>query len=241
MRNRKVVWDLFGGLNGSVGLAIDKYIYDIYTVDILPFTKDGRKNIVIDLATENIDKLINELRKLPQPDIIVASPMCKTFSRARGLNGGNDSYILVNNKLTHRSKESFIYENSLINRPSQTYENMVITRKFGELGIKNTLKILEVFKPNKWYIENPNGSYIWKYIESIYKGDYILNDTYYGDYGGLTPKKTTFMSNVKMELKCIGGRTGMNLGMLQRKDRSDIPKNLLFDIFNIFEGGDDNE
>ncbi len=254
MKAKKVIWDLFGGLNGSLGLAIGYEDYDIYTIDILPKTKDGRENIVIDLATGTYFDLKEELDKLPKPDIIAASPMCNSFSTASGMKGSGASgweYVLDENgerteKIYIRPREHF--ENSRLK-----YENAFPKAVLGERAIINTIEIIQEYKPKYWYIENPRGSLIWKYIEGnlgFNKG--IKNLAHYLAYDeDYFKKPTIFLSNINLNLKTtkekakieintrLKGRRIKNKASI--KDRSNIPEQLLKDIINKFNEGEENE
>lgn len=71
-----IVWDLFGGgLNSVYNALKDNPQYEVWTFDITTSTRD--KHIVMDLTQDNI---IEAMSKFPKPDIIVASPLCQSFS-----------------------------------------------------------------------------------------------------------------------------------------------------------------
>jgi len=58
--------------------------YCVYTFDIVP-KSNGFKNIVIDLAQDQLIVKLNQLIKnkiIKKPDIIVCSPLCQSFSVA---------------------------------------------------------------------------------------------------------------------------------------------------------------
>jgi hypothetical protein len=65
--------------------------------------------------------------------------------------------------------------------------------------VDRTLEIIQYFNPQYWWIENPNGSSMWKYIED--KHNYLNFETYifdyckYSDYGYKKP--TRFITNYK--------------------------------------------
>lgn len=249
--DKKIVWDLFGGLNGSVGLAIGYEDYDIYTIDILPKTKDGRKNITIDLANENFTEILVDLEDLPSPDIIVASPMCNSFSTASGMKGSGASgweYILDEQgnrtgKLYIRPKEHF--DNSRLK-----YENALPKAQLGERAIINTIKIIKLFKPKHWYIENPRASLMWKYIEhNLGFKDGVKNLAHYLSYDEDGVKKPTiFLSNLDLNLKTTKNKAKIEINprlkgrrlesKLPSKNKSDIPEKLIQDIFKEFEYND---
>lgn len=228
---KKIVWDLFGGLNGSVGSAIGYDKYEIYTFDILPKTKDGRDNIVIDLAMEDTDKLLQLMSKYPKPDIIVSSPICSSFSIATAMKGGNASWKFgLNDKLYYRKPTDYV--NVRFN-----YNTQLNKAKQGAYSIKNTIKLIIKYKPTYWYIENPQTSLIWRYINNnllFNKG--FKNLTYYGLYGFEAKKPTIFMSNLKLNLK-LNDKYSKHKSFQSHKhlNRSDIPKSLIQEIFKQFE------
>ena len=224
---KTIVWDLFGGLNGSVGLSLDPKIYKIYTIDILDETKDGRKNIVIDLADSITMRLFAKLDKLPKPDIIVASPMCQSFSRAAALKGGNASWRVNNDVITYRKPEDYI--NTRYN-----YTDQLDKAILGETAIQNTISIIRTYKPKHWYIENPASSLIWKLINYNWDFNHISNIADYSAYGFISKKPTIFLSNTLLDLKTSKQKSSINTEQISQKQRSDIPKDLIRDIFDQF-------
>ncbi len=243
MEKKLVIWDLFGGLNGSLGLAIGYEDYDIYTIDILPKTKDGRDNIVIDLAYENYFALEEELKKLPKPDIIVASPMCNSFSRAATGAGGNASWIVEeNNQLSFRP--DYHYGDKTKVKRNYNVDKLIENRRLGFRAVLNTLIIIRDFKPKVWYIENPKTSLIWNLIKYNFNSlnfdfieEVVENNTYYNNYGAPYKKPTKFLSNIDLKLKNENIKSKVSFEYLKggKKMRSDIPQQLLKDIITRME------
>lgn len=86
-----IVWDLFGGGQNSVYEALkDNPQYDVYTFDVTEPTR--AKQYVLDLSNDNV---LEELDKYPQPEIIVASPLCQSFSQVLTMKGGGRRQLLA--------------------------------------------------------------------------------------------------------------------------------------------------
>lgn len=240
---KKIVWDLFGGLNGSLEKSLDKNKYEILTFDILSKTKDGKENIVIDLANENINHLINILKSYKKPDIITASPMCNSFSAARRYrDGGTGGWIIEDDKkIILRSKESFELNKST--KRNDKWDGITERAKLGKIAIENTFKIIEYFQPKYFYIENPKNSLIWNYIEyNMGINNYPKSAARYGSYDNFGMKKDTiFLSNIILFLRNDKWEPSYkkNMGWVKRQNRSDIPKSLLQHIFINFELDDE--
>ena len=243
--NKKVVWDLFGGLNNSVKKSLDPDKYEIFTFDILAKDKDGNKNIKIDL-TDKKDVLFRKLDTFKKPDIIVASPMCMSFSRASAVRGGSTGWVLkLDGTVEKRSLEDFYNKeiNWMTHHGKGYYryspKASMINAIYGEIALNNTIDIIEKYNPENWYIENPSLSLMWNYIKynlnKIYK--YNFNLCHYGAYGNNTKKPTVFCSNLNLKLKKVekGWRGNVKWEHVKQKDRSDIPQDLIRDIFNQFE------
>ncbi len=79
---------------------------------------------------------------------------------------------------------------------------------------------------------------MWNYVQNnlgINEG--YFNVVHYGAYDGVSKKPTIFYSNLDLELRKVGKGYKSKLGQAQqaRKDRSDIPKKLLIEVFEKFE------
>ena len=192
-----VVWDLFGGGQNSVYEALkDNTVYDIYTFDVTKPTRD--KQYVLDLSQDHI---LKDLWQLPKPDIIVASPLCQSFSSILTMKGGGTCFWKKENgKLVERSVEEFESLKSGFTRNLKA-DHQLFIKKLGEKCLLNTFKIIEYFKPTCWYIENPENSLIWYYIKNNLKKQGYFNKATYGLYGFLSAKNTIFFSNVELNLK----------------------------------------
>lgn len=204
---KKVVWDLFGGGQNSVYFSLKEHNlldkYDIYTFDITDPIHD--KQFYLDLSQNNI---IDLFKKFPSPDIIVASPLCQSFSTVLNMKGGGTCFWKLNsqkNKLIERSVREFNELKSGFTKNLKPDVQLFIKR-LGKKCIDNTLDLIMYYKPKFWYIENPKLSLMWKYIilnrnDFCNKNKYYLNEASYGKYGFLTTKSTFFMSNIEMDLR----------------------------------------
>lgn len=206
MQKKRVIWDLFGGGQNSVFLTLKELNllenYDVYTFDITEPIHD--KQFKIDLAQDHI---IDIFKQFPQPDIIVASPLCQSFSCVLNMKGGGTCFWKFNDDRT-----------KLIERPVSEFEALkagftknlkadvqLFIKRLGQKCIDNTIALIQHYQPQYWYIENPKQSLMWKYIE-LNRNDwfdsdqYYLNECSYGKYGYFTTKATIFLSNVPMNL-----------------------------------------
>lgn len=237
MNGKIVVWDICGGINGSVRMALNLQKYDIYTFDKLSETKSGIKNIIIDL-TNDINLLIPIFKKYPFPEVILISPPCQSFSMAATGKGGNASYV-VNENGSITDRPDWHYGNKNIIKRNYDLVGIKDRRKTGKKIIENSLKIIKIFEPKYWYIENPERSLIWNFIkhnhDDIISGIIYKNITYYNNYGTPYKKPTIFMSNVNLHLKNVNIKAKLSFEYVsKRNNRSDIPSELIREIFNSF-------
>jgi len=100
-------------------------------------------------------------------DLIWASPECRTFSVA---GGGR-----------HRKKNDIM--------------GYTEDAELGNRMVDALLKIMNYFKPKKWFIENPRGL-LKHYPPMKVLGDPLL--VWYGNYNWLHPKPTHIWSNVEL-------------------------------------------
>jgi len=219
-----VVWDLFGGGNNSVSKALDPNKYEIYTFDIL----NG-----FDLTKEFKTLQKEYFSKVPKPDIIVASPPCESFS------GADCAGRIYNKDLSLKTYSDYEFYNHWAkpNKRRNFYQKNY-SRLIGELLVMNTIRIIVTYEPEYWYIENPQSSYIWKYIDKYYGDMNCHNLAWYGSYNqSFSKKPTIFMSNVGLNLKKEKQNWSKEY-MLKNsyKNRSAIPPELIQDIFKQFGG-----
>ncbi|QIW62351.1 hypothetical protein [Mycoplasmopsis gallinacea] len=206
MKQKLIVWDLFGGGNNSVYKSlIDSDKYEIHTIDIT--VPERKTQYDVDLS-QDFKVLKKFFDKLPQPDIIVASPLCQSFSSVLSMKGGGTCFWKYKDSsktcLTERTKEEFEQLKSGFTRYLKA-DNQLFIKRLGEKCIDNTLSIIKHYKPKYFYIENPHNSLMWKYIKyNTDFGNYFdlhFNKGRYGNYGFIIRKDTIFLSNVEMKLK----------------------------------------
>ena len=239
--NKMIIWSLFDSGNGSYFNTL-KDMDNIENFSI-GLDRENKNDHFINLnladysALFGKDKLIEELSKLPKPDLIIASPPCESWSVASAMNGGNacwkqeraDSLFAPQTPLSRYTIRDykdyttgqFIPDKSLLNRIN------------GELTIFNTIKIIKHFKPTYYVIENPAYGRIWDYIEKIL-GFTIPYDnfTYYNNYDYPISKATKFGSNIHFNLKTIKRPNDIKFNKLVGyNSRSNIPPKLVKHIF----------
>ena len=237
-----IVWALFDDADSSVknalknnfeGLDLDLTVYSIGINDLV-FDDDKYLYKKIDLSLNNFN-LIKQLKELPHPDIIVASPPCKSWSAAAGSdrifkgfdeNGkwimNNRNYFYEYNKTHSIRKRYFI--------PKEQ------SRIIGETTIGATIQIIKHFSPKFWYIENPKSSKTWEFQEKHWNfNEGYKNGTYYSAYNpNFSLKPTIFKSNIQLNLS--KEKTAWNHDHMKGsyKKRSSIPEELLTYIFKTF-------
>lgn len=198
-----IVWDLFGGGQNSVYNALDPNKYEVYTFDITEPTHEHQYHL--DLSQRDI---VDKFKDFPKPDIIVASPLCQSFSCVLSMKGGGTCFWKLNDDktlLVERSIKEFEKLKHGFTKHLNSRTQLFIKR-LGQRCIDNTIKLIDYYQPKVWYIENPKHSLIWKYLELnnkefCSKWHTVKNEASYGKYGFLTTKPTYFMSNVSLDLE----------------------------------------
>ncbi|WP_027120998.1 hypothetical protein [Mycoplasma leonicaptivi] len=203
-----IVWDLFGGGQNSVFESINndqklKNIFEIHTWDITEPTRQFHYKT--DLAKDNI---VEYFSQFPKPDIIIASPLCQSFSCVLSMKGGGTPFWKLNEdktKLIERSIEEFEALKGGFTKNLKADVQLFIKR-LGEKCLNNVIELIKFYKPKYFYIENPKQSLMWKYItlnrtDFYDSNQHFLNEASYGKYGFFTTKATIFYSNIKLDLK----------------------------------------
>ena len=254
----KIIWALFDSGNGCYKKAVQKYFSDTFEIYSIGIDVENKNEhfINLDLADYSIlfqdNKLYDTLDSLPQPDIILASPPCESWSVATSMKDGNASWytdtmenlfgeMKSNNSFTIRTREQIESHNEITSFKKHWYK-CFYSRVNGELCAFNTTQIIERYKPKIWVIENPQASKIWKYLDYIHGFKGIKNVAHYCAYSDETTKKPTiFMSNIAIPLKRTNQKakvawTGSNDGRKEistsYNERSNIPLNLIKDILD---------
>ncbi|KNG79510.1 C5 methylase (MAV1virus-like) protein [Mycoplasma sp. HU2014] len=208
MKNKIIVWDLFGGGQNSVYNSINENekirdLFEVYTWDVTEPTREHHYKL--DLSSDDIVELF---KGYPKPDIIVASPLCQSFSCVLSMKGGGTPFWKLNeNKdlVIERSVEEFEQLKNGFTKNLKADVQLFIKR-LGQKCLDNTIELIKYYKPKLFYIENPKNSMMWKYIKLNRKdffdeNNHFLNEASYGKYGFLTTKATYFYSNLRLELK----------------------------------------
>ena len=239
---KKVVWALYDDGNCSYKKAIEKYFdgqYLVYCVGINepPFEDtENYKYRQIDLSVIN-SKLIKQLSKLPQPDIVLASPPCESWSIADCSGSMFKSIDDKGNWKVNNAKyyEDYLKKCSPVKR--RYFYQKEQSRILGEATIGATIKIIKYFNPKIWIIENPQSSKTWTYQK--YHWNFLGNENlaYYSSYdNNFSKKPTIFKSNFKFNLKTT--KTQSNKDHMAKgsySKRSSIPSLLIKDIFDQLE------
>ncbi len=242
-----VVWALFDDGNMSVYKALkDNPNYKVISVGI------QKKDDVFYCDLTDID-VIKKLKLLPKPDIIVASPMCESWSMGSNMRGGNacwrDSRISnlfeTNEYLGIRKKSDYEYDGCQFKFIKSLHKRVI-----GELCVVHLLEIIDYFQPKFWYIENPQFSRMWFYIDEIccWMNRHVKNITHYNAYDNeiekYSHKPTCFLSNIYLNLKRTNKQADIVFNKVKTKEtqkcvfdydeRSKIPQELIIDIFSQF-------
>ena len=235
----KVIWALYDDGNCSYKKAIEKYFdgqYKVYCVGIneQPFEDtENYKYKQIDLSMLN-SNLIKDLSKLPQPDIILASPPCESWSGA-DCNGRMFKWIDDKGNWIVQNKNFYDAYNKKCNPVKRRYFiQKEKSRILGEATIGATIEIIKYFNPKIWIIENPQTSKTWMYQK--YHWNFLGNENlaYYSSYdNNFSKKPTIFKSNLKLNLKTNKSLSNKNhIAKGSYLKRSSIPGLLIKDIFD---------
>ena len=114
-------------------------LYDIYTFDITEPIHD--QQFKIDLAQDHI---VEKFKQFPKPDIIVASPLCQSFSCVLNMKGGGTCFWKFNDaktKLIERSVKEFEALKSGFTKNLKADVQLFIKR-LGQKWIDNTIALL---------------------------------------------------------------------------------------------------
>ena len=195
-----IVIELFAG-SCSFSNVARKYEWET-------FTTDWKQYGAIDYVADILDI---DYSKLPDADIIWASPPCTTFSVASmgyHWTGGAGAYI-------PKTDEA----------------------KTGLEILKKTLEVINTMDPEYWFIENPRG--VMRKMMVMKEIEHCLQTPWYCQYGDSRAKPTDIWSNLRWEAKTCkngnpycsheraprGARTGTQ-GLKNAYDRSKVPKEL---------------
>jgi len=254
MKKKMIVWALFDSGNGSYIKAINTLNSSGEAdIEVYPMGLDieNKNNHFIPLNLADYsrifgnNKLFDSLDALPNPDLIIASPPCESWSRACAMANGtaywkredlSDSLFTPQKKpspFTIRPKQDFIdaYHD-------YDFEKLHMKRINGELTAFNTIQIIKRYKPQYWIIENPATSKIWEYIQDILGFSIpYFNLTRYNNYDYPLQKLTKFAGNIFLGLNADikPAKTTLTNFTKSYNERSNIPQKLLFEIFKTVQ------
>lgn len=242
MNKKIIIWALFDDSNSSYTKSIYKYfnnLFDVHCIGInsepVFFKNKKLKNYhyhKIDLSLTNLNLDI-ELKKLPPPQIVLASPPCECWSGADC--SGRIIKEIKKDKWCIKNFDFYDKYNKKCNPVKRRYFLQKETSRIvGENTIGATIKIIKSFKPKFWIIENPTTSKIWDYQKYHWNFCGHMNKTYYSSYDkNFSTKPTIFKSNIKLILKSkkfMGNKNHMAKG--NYITRSSIPLNLIRNIID---------
>lgn len=123
-------------------------------------------------------------------DIIWASPECKIFS---------------------------MLQNTLIGRKWKDKKELQDKQKENSIYILKTIEIIEYFKPNFYFIENPLHSKIWTYVPEEYANKYVVVD--YCAFGYNYKKPTKILTNKSLNnVRCKCKKHNFKIGITSKKE-----------------------
>lgn len=238
-----IVWALYDDAESSYKKAIKKYfngMIEVHSIGINNVVFTEKENYFyhkIDLSLNN-QNLIKELKELPTPDMIIASPPCESWS---GADCNGKMFRSISKNCEWIVKNRTYYDE--YNKNCQPVKKRYFLQKekgriLGESTIGGTIEIIEHFNPKIWIIENPKTSKTWEFQINHWdfprNKKYYMNSTFYSSYDeNFSAKPTIFKSNISLNLKdnkVTGNKNHMAKGSYSR--RSSIPESLIKDIIN---------
>ena len=230
------VLDLFSGTQSvRKGLDTMNIDYEYYGIDIY---SPEQENIILDLSQDDIvEKVVKCLPKGWKPDFIWASPVCRIFSIATAVKGGNVYFEKSRNGVKPRKnllplkKTQFSsYTKEYIDRETKLHLKLV----------ENMQKILDYYECD-FVIENPRSSYMVYYLNPLY----VPNKVDYCMYGYDYKKPTTIYSNYNLDLKtCNHNYHETKIGTLRKRNKiaakgytqiASVPPELIAAILRKFD------
>lgn len=245
----KTVWALFDSGDGSYAKAL-KDTHNVIAIGIDKLKENKANFINLDLADNGElfgdNHLFDVLDKLPNPDIILASPPCESWSNASAMMNGNTCWYTSQSTFRdgHEEQSKFTVRKKKHTDTKQhtpfkvDFYKTVRNRLNGELCAFNTMRIIQRYKPKHYVIENPMTSKIFDYYEDICDWHNIRNKVRYNNYDENYPQKPTiFFSNIELDLDSSVHKSeitiGVDRGNNKRKQirnyniRSSIPVELI--------------
>jgi hypothetical protein len=245
---KKVIWYLFDSGNGSGYKAFNAWNKkDNYEYFSIGLDRENKNNHFINCdLIQPLEKIIEALKDLPHPDIILASPPCESWSLADS--PAQPYHTLKSDKplFTPKTRKEFAND-CLMSKRIRSYEKKMLSWECGKTLIERTFEIIDYYKPKFYLIENGAYTFIWRYIKQVLKRDIIENITHYSAYNNWDIKKPTkFSGNIKLNLLLNNAKPKSRLcnaktikkwcyGTNKRNTynkKSEIPQNLLLSIYN---------
>lgn len=237
---KNVIWALYDDAESSYKKAIKKFfdkMFEVHSIGINDISFREKKNYFyhkIDLSLNNFN-LIKQLKALPHPDIILASPPCESWSGADCAGKMTRKIDEQGNWIVQNAKFYDEYNKKCHPVKRRSFINKERNRIIGESTIGATINIIKYFDPKFWVIENPQTSKTWEFQRNHWNFYGIENKTYYSTYDeNFSLKPTIFKSNIKLHLKKErknkSNKNHMALGSYSL--RSSIPDKLIEDIMN---------
>ncbi|WFQ92682.1 DNA methyltransferase [Mycoplasma feriruminatoris] len=249
-----VIWALFDDYDSSYQKAITKnfnqneqkqfVVISIGIKDTKDISFTQTQNSIykqIDLSLTN-PKLAQQLKELPKPDIILASPPCESWS---GVDCGRQMFgkmsyskKLINNDTSIweiRNRRYYEeYNKYCKSKKRKSFVQREIMRLQGISTIGATLAIIGNFQPKIWVIENPANSKTWEFQKKHWNFGGYHNLTYFNNYdSNYSRQPTIFKSNIKMNLFRKRLKTDFNKDNCNNKNykkENSIPENLIVHI-----------
>lgn len=249
-----VIWALFDDGNSSYQKAITKNfnqdeqkqfivvsigIKDLKDINFVQNENSIYKQIDLSLTNPN---LFEQLKQLPKPDFILASPPCESWSKA-DCNGIMFKELNLEKTITDedtsiwkiRNKRYYDeYNKHCKPNKKRWFVQKEISRLLGVSTIGATIAIINFFKPKIWVIENPATSKTWEFQKKHWNFNGFHNLTYYYNYDvNYSKKPTIFKSNIKMNLLKKNLNSNFNKNHCAKGSydkRSSIPEDLIVHI-----------
>ena len=184
----KIIWSLFDS-ETAITQQLNSEEYKVYSIGLPSSSAITDNFIKIDLSKKSC---IKKLSKLPNPDIIFASPPCETWVT---LSIGNVRFYRRNYNEYNLYWQKNFKANNYVKRHREL-------RLLGQKTAYWTAKIIKEFKPKYWFLENGASSLIFKYLSKFHNLKGYRNSLEYSSYNGNFSKKPTIIySNKKLYLK----------------------------------------
>ena len=222
------ILDLFSGTQ-SVRKALDQMNidYEYYGIDIY---SPEEENIILDLSQDDIvEKVVAALPKNWKPDFIWASPVCRLFSIATAVKGGNVYFERTRTGIKVREDLQPL-DNTQFSKYSLDY---IKTETDLHLKLVMNMQLIIDYYDTNFVIENPRTSYMVYRLNPLY----VPNKVDYCMYGFDYKKPTTIYSNYNLGLNTCNHKQHnqtFQLNVGNYADRASVPPLLIQEILRKF-------